>query len=135
MINRGLTLVAVLAGFLAWVAIRRPKWVPQPVLGFSVEARRNLEQGTIRWSGEFLHSMGAVESGHRAQQEALLAHKVANAVMERLQAAITDLRVMIIGGVIHLEGYVGSAEARTEAERVAREISGARVIADDLKVL
>lgn len=133
--SRGVTALAVLAGFLAWVAFRRPACIPRPVVDLSLEARRGMEEGFIRWSGDFLRTMGAVESAPRAERDAMLAHRVANAVLERLQAAATEIRVMIIGGVIHLEGSVTNAEARTEAERVAREVSGAHVIADDLHVV
>lgn len=132
--GRGTALLVGLMGFLAWVAFRRPGWIPNPVRGLTQEAREGVEQNAIRWSGGFLRSMGAVETAPRAELDALLAHRVARAVMERLQAAVTEIRVMIIGGVIHLEGTVTNPEARLEAEEAAREASGARVIADDLHV-
>ncbi len=132
--GRGLAMLAAMTGFLAWVVFRRSRWLPGPVWGLSREARQGMERNAIRWSGDFLRSMGAVETAPRAELEAMLAHRVAKAVLQRLQAAATEIRVMIIGGVIHLEGTVTNAEARLEAERVARETSGARVIADDLRV-
>lgn len=134
MASRGLGLLVALVGLLAWAAFRRPPWMPRAVVELSAEAKQNLELEGIRRSGRFLRSMGAVESAPRAELDALLAHRVATAVLKRLQAAVAELKVMVIGGVIHLEGGVGSPEARIEAERVAREVSGAQVIADDLRV-
>jgi hypothetical protein len=131
---RALAVLAGAVGFLVWLAIRRPAWMPRPMVDLSLEARRGVEQGAIRWSGNFLRSMGAVESAPRAQQEAMMARRVADAVVERLQAAAEEIRVMVIGGVIHLEGRVASDEARAEAERTAHQVSGARVVADDLHV-
>ena len=133
--SRGLTLVAVLAAVLAWALSRRPARVlPGPLAAASQDFRRGLEQDAIRWSGHFLHSMGAVDSARRAERDAMLAQRVAGAVMDRLADAVREIKVVIIGGVIHLEGDVASHEARAEAERVAREVSGAQVIADDLRV-
>lgn len=135
MASRGLGLLVALVGLLAWAAFRRPPWMPRAVVELSAEAKQDLEQEGIRYSGRFLHSMGAVESAPRAEMDALLAHRVATAILKRLQAAVPELKVMVIGGVIHMEGTVSSPTARTEAERVAREVSGAQVIADDLRVL
>lgn len=132
---RVLTLLVALAGFLAWVGSRRPTWLPHPILALSVEAKRGAELGAIRWSGGLLRGMGATETAPRAQMDAMLAHRIFYAVLDQLQSAAVDVRVMMIGGVIHLEGSVTSAEARDEAERVARQVSGARVVADDLRVV
>ncbi len=131
---RGLALLSILGGILAWTAFRRSPWVPRRLMDLPKDVKRDLETGAIRWSGELLHSMGAVETAPRAERDAMLAHRVASAVAERLQAAVAELKVIIIGGIIHLEGAVTSPEARLEAERVAQKVSGARVVADDLRV-
>lgn len=91
-------------------------------------------KGAVRWSGSFLRSMGAVQSAPRAEQEALLAQRIRCALADRLEGAADGISVLIIGGVIHLEGRVPNPEAMAEAERVARQVSGAEVLADDLRV-
>lgn len=130
-----LALLAALAGLLAWAALRRPPCMPAPVAVLPASARRDLERRAIRWSGHLLHAMGAVESAPRAEMDALLAHRVAGAILERLAADVAELQVLVIAGVIHLEGAVAGPAARAEAERIAREVSGAHVIADDLRVI
>jgi osmotically-inducible protein OsmY len=78
--------------------------------------------------------MGAVESAPRAELDALRAQRVAHALAERLKDGAANVSAMIIGEIVHLEGSVGSDEERAEAERVAREVSGAQVTANDLRV-
>lgn len=132
--GRGLALAAVLGVILAWATIRRPVWTSRLLGELPADLRCGLQVGAIRWSGRLLHSMGAVESAPRAELDALLAQRVACALAERLKAGAADLKVLVIGRVVHLEGTVGSAEERAEAHRLALEVSGAQVIADDLQV-
>ena len=130
----GLSLLAVFGGLLAWRAIRRPESLPRPLSEIASDLRCRVQTGAIRWSAAFLSSAGAVQSAAQAEQEALLAHKVACALADSLGAGSRAISVVVRGKVIHLEGRVGSAEEREEAERVAREASGARVLADDLEI-
>ncbi len=134
MVARGLVLLVALGSLLTWAAVRRPTWVPRALANQLWGLKCRLETDAIRWSGALLHTMGAVESSPRAELDALLAHRVACALAERLDPRTADLRVMVIGRVVHLEGSVGSVEERTVAERAALEVSGAQVIADDLRV-
>jgi osmotically-inducible protein OsmY len=78
--------------------------------------------------------MGAVNSAPRAEQEALLAHRVSCALADRFQGIGRDISVLVIGGVIHLEGLVGNRDEMAEAEEIARQVSGAQIVVDDLRV-
>jgi len=129
---RWLAVSASLVGLLGWAATGKPVQLSRRAALLYHKARSGLERRAIRWSGELLRDSGAVESGQRAEQEALLAHRVAEAVRERLGNGVLELRVVVIGGVVHLEGRVSDPGARAVAEETARRISGARVVADDL---
>ncbi len=132
--RRCLPLFAMIMGAIVWSAIRnrsrRAGRLPKPWTA----VKCSLEGRAIRWSGRFLRSMGALESAPRAEQDAMLAHKVACALTQRLGDGARRITVLIIGWVIHLEGEVGSPEDRAEAERIAYEVSRAQVLADDLTV-
>lgn len=132
MAKRGL-LLAVLVAAAGLAAARGGAPGSRAARRLWAGVRGGLERGAIRWSGSLLRSMGAVQSAPRAEQEAMLAHKVATALSERLPSGAKDVTVLIIGGVIHLEGRVRSPRERAEAEMVARQVSGAQVVADDLR--
>lgn len=134
-VARWLTLLVAAGSALAWAVTKRPGWRPKSVMDLPSDLKNDLEVGAIRWSGGFLHSMGAVDSAPRAQQDALRAQRIAHALTDLLKDGASDVRVMIIGEIVHLEGSVGSDEERAQAERVAREVSGAQVSANDLRVV
>lgn len=129
-----LLLLAAAGGLAAWRAFQRPGILPEPLADLATGVKCGLETEAIRRSAGFLRSRGAVQSALQAEQEALVAHRVACALAERLGAGSRGITVMVLGRVIHLEGQVRSSDDRIEAERVAREVSRAKVIADDLQV-
>lgn len=126
--------LAVLSGFAAWRLFQRPHNLPGPLAQRAASMKCGLETTAIHKSAEFLRSHGAEQTAPQAEQEALAAHRVACALADRLGAGAKGITVMVLGRLIHLEGQVGSEGDRAEAERVAKEVSGAEVVADDLRV-
>ncbi len=128
----GVVLGVALGGVLAAVRLSRRGggWPRMSLAGLE----NRLRVQAIRWSGSLLASTGAVESAARAQQEAMLAHRVASALRHRLGSGVQDLSVLVLGGVIHLEGHAAGPGEKVRAAEIAREASGAQVVADDLLV-
>ncbi|HEX2986944.1 MAG TPA: BON domain-containing protein [Chloroflexota bacterium] len=131
---RGLTLALSAGLILVWAVTRQGARGPRSVVDLSTDLRHGLQVGGIRWSGGFLRSMGAVESASRAELDALRAERIAHALTERLKDGAANVKAVIIGEIVHLEGSVKSERERAEAESVAREVSGAQVTANDLRV-
>jgi len=114
--------------------MQEPERLPEPLSGWAMDVKSGAETAAIQWSARFLKARGAMQSAPIAEQEALLAHRVACALSEGMGLRAGGISVIVIGGVIHLEGGVSSAADRAKAERIAREVSGAEIIADDLGV-
>jgi len=132
----GLIRLLTMAGLggVLWRAIQESERLPEPLSGWASDVKSSAEMSVIQWSAGFLRSRGAVQSAPLAQQEALLAQRVVCALREELGIKAGGISVIVIGSVIHLEGKVASVADRAEAERIARDASGAEILADDLQV-
>ena len=60
--------------------------------------------------------------------------KVAAALADEPRLRGCTVGVRMIGGILHLEGDVRSEEEKRLAGQIAREVSGAELVANDLKV-
>ena len=126
--------LAAVGGVAAWQVFQRSESLPRPLAKWVADRKSGFEAEAIRRSACFLRSQGAVQTASQAEQEALMAHRVTRAITASLGARAKGISTVVIGRFVHLEGQVSSESDRIEAERVAREASGARVVADDLVV-
>jgi len=80
----------------------------------------------------------AAEQGGRTDASAGPNEQLATRVEKAIGAdtALTAARIEaeVSGGVVALRGSVSSAQARVEAVRIARSVSGVRAVRDELRV-
>jgi len=83
-----------------------------------------------------LHELSQTLDAATTQLESsMVVSKVSAALAQEPRLRGRRVGVRIIGGILHLEGEVASAEEKELAGEVARRASGAELVANDLKVV
>lgn len=96
--------------------------------------RNGLRGGGGRGMAALHEISGTLDSATTQFESSMTVSKVASLLNQEPRLRGADVGVRIIGGILHLEGNVSTPEQKALAGEIARQQSGAELVANNLRV-